>query len=315
MPPDTNLDRAIYDLLSHQCPAMWLGFPIGAGNVFWVDGINGLDTNVGTRPDLPFLTITHALGECVADHNDYIIVLEHGAAGVEPAYPVPINIARVHLMGLGRRGPDQVIRIHGDGFTCFDVTGRDVEITGLGFDTVAAAAGGISASTDVFGGWVHHCHFAGSSLGQGLLYGIGRPGDQLPWWLIEDNIFSSPNGVGITDSSLLNNLVCTWIRRNIFTAPAGGAAPCILSGGVEHGAITDNYFYCPIIDAGIVGWAITLGGAPFGGGPITNNHAMQTGDGTGNNPYRDTTIGAIGAKGNGWGMNYSGQAVITPAAA
>ncbi len=282
------------------------------GRVFYVDHINGDNANNGIDPGEAFQTITYALTQCVAGREDYIIVLEHGAAGVEPAYPVVINIDRVHLIGRGRNGPDQVIRIHGDGGTCFDVTGRDVEIAGFGFDTTGAAAGGISASTDVFGAWIHHCHFAGSSLGQGLLYGIGRIGDQLPWWLIEDNVFSSPNGVGITNSSLLNNLVCTWIRRNIFTAPAGGANPCIVGGGVEIGAIVDNYFFCPISDAGIVGWAITLGGA-LGGGPITNNHAVQTGDGTGNNPYRDTSTGVLATCLHGWGMNYSGQAVIAPA--
>ena len=52
MPADTNLDRAIYDLLSKQCPAMWLGIPIGPGNVYWVDSVNGVVGNTGIRPDL-----------------------------------------------------------------------------------------------------------------------------------------------------------------------------------------------------------------------------------------------------------------------
>ncbi|KKN16298.1 hypothetical protein LCGC14_0977240 [marine sediment metagenome] len=282
------------------------------GRVFYVDHINGANTNSGIDPDEAFATITYALTQCVADREDYIIVLEHGAAGAEPAYPVVINIDRVHVIGRGREGPDRVIRIHGDGNDCFDITGRDVEVAGFGFDTTGAAGTGITASTNVFGAWIHHCHFAGSSLGAGLLTGIGVTGQQLPWWLIEDCIFSSPNGVGITSSCIQADIVCTVIRRNYFTAAAGGASPCIETTNVEIGQIVDNYFYCPIGDAGIVGWAIFLPGAGMEGGIITNNHAAQTGDGTGNNPYWDDSSGVLGTTTHGWGMNYSGQAVIAP---
>ena len=298
---------------THIYGAPW---PPGAGVAYYVDHINGLNANDGRDPANPVQTITYALGLCTADRNDYIIVLEHGAAGVEPVYPVPISVAKVHLIGLGRDGPDPIIRMHGDGGAVFDITGRDVEIAGFGFDTVGAAAAGIVNPGDLFGAWIHHCHFAGSSLGQGLLAGIGIIGDSFPWALIEDNIFSSPNGVGITGNCIGGDIVAGIIRRNYFTAAAGGASPCITQTNVEIGAIVDNYFYCPISDAGIVGWAITLLGAGMEGGPITNNHAMQTGDGTGLNPYRDTsTPGVIGTISHGWGMNYSGQAVIAPAAA
>ena len=95
MPTDTNLDRAIYDLLS-QLFGNVLGIPTGAGNVFWVDGINGNNANSGTRPDQPWLTITYALTQCVNEHNDYIMVLD---AWQEPA-AVDINVTRVHIIGL-----------------------------------------------------------------------------------------------------------------------------------------------------------------------------------------------------------------------
>lgn len=293
--------------------------PPRIGRVFYVDHINGLDTNNGVDPGTPFQTITYALAQCAAsggaNREDYIYVLEHGAAGVEAAYPVVINVDRVHLIGRGRHGPDQVIRIHSDGGNCFDITGRDVEIAGFGFDSVGQGGVGITASTNIFGAWIHHCHFAGSSLGQGLAAGIGVMGQQFPWWLIEDNVFNSPNGPGIAGHGIVGGPVCATIRRNYFTCCHGGADECIHSVNVEIGAIVDNYFYCPISDAGVVGWAIFLEAAGMEGGPITNNHAMQTGDGTGLNPYRDTSSpGIIGAVSHGWGMNYSGQAVIAPAA-
>lgn len=289
----------------------------GSGRVFYVDHVNGNNANNGLSPNSPFATITYALTACSADFGDYIFVVEHGAAGAEPAYPVVINRNKVHVIGVGRHGPDQVIRIHADANNVFDVTGRDVEIAGFGFDSDSHTGGGIVASTSVFGAWIHHCHFAGSSLGQGLLFGIGVAGQQGPWWLIEDNVFSSPNGVGITTFGIRLNVVAGTIRRNYFTCCDGGASPCIRMDNVEIGAIVDNYFYCPISDTGAVGWAITLVGAGMEGGPITNNHAMQTGDGTGLNPYRDTSSpGDITAVSHGWGANYDGPALsLGPAVA
>ena len=70
-----------------------------------------------------------------------------------------------------------------------------------------------------------------------------------------------------------------------------------------------------IIGISVPGPAQGMDITSFQGGMISNNHAMQTGDGTGSNPYRDTTTGGIGTCENGWGMNYSGQAVIAPATA
>ena len=280
------------------------------GRVFYVDHINGANTNSGIDPDEAFATITYALTQCVADREDYIIVLEHGAAGAEPAYPVVININRVHLIGRGRNGPDQVIRIHGDGNDVFSITGRDVEIAGFGFDTTGAAGDGIINAGALFGAWIHHCHFAGSSLGQGLVNGINGT---FPWALIEDCVFSSPSGVGITGHCIMSAIQSSIIRRNIFTGDAAGANECIHIVNVEIGQIVDNYFYEPIGDAGVVGWAIFLEAAGMEGGPIANNHATQTGDGTGNNPYRDTSTGVLATTSHGWGMNYSGQAVIAPA--
>ena len=87
--------------------------PPTIGWVFYVDHINGANTNNGIDPGEAFATITFALTQCQNDRDDYIIVLEHGASGVEPAYPVVINIDRVHVIGRGREGPDRVIRIHG----------------------------------------------------------------------------------------------------------------------------------------------------------------------------------------------------------
>lgn len=288
---------------------------LGSGRVFYVNQQTGDNANNGLSPNTPFLTITYALTACSANFGDYIFVLQAQDAS-EPAYPVNINVHAVHVIGLGRHSPDPLQRINGGGNACFQITGMETEIAGFGFHTTGAADVGITTPASAYVCWVHHCLFAGSSCAQGLTAGIGVAGQQFPWWLIEDCKFSSPNGVGCTEHGIRGGPVCATIRRNYFTAPAASGGECIHSPNVEIGAIVDNYFYSPISDAGVVGWAIFLEAAGMEGGPITNNHAMQTGDGTGLNPYRDTSSpGDITAVSHGWGMNYSGQAVIAPAIA
>lgn len=289
------------------------------GKVFFVDQINGNNDNNGIDPRTPFATITYALAQSAAsggaNRHDYIYVM-WTQDGSEPLYPIDINVNWVHLIGIsGTPGPLLFGNINGGGLACFEVTASGTEIAGFGFHTTGAASVGLDMSANPYAGWIHHCQFAVSATVDGLLRGIGGPGQQLPWWRIEDNLFNSTNGVGITTSCITGDLIMNVIRRNIFTCCAGGASPCIWTGNIEIGPIVDNYFYCPISDTGMVGWAIFLEGLTLEGGPITNNHAMQTGDGTGLNPYRDTSSpGDITAVSHGWGMNYSGQAVVTPAA-
>lgn len=284
--------------------------PSGVGRVFFVDQVNGDNANNGIAPDTPFETITEALTHCVALRHDYIYVLltEDGS---EPVYPVDINIHWVHVIGISGDGPLFYGNINGGGNACLSLSCNGVELAGFGFHTTGAADVAIDCTAVPYSGWVHHCRFAGSALAQGLSEGISGT---FNWALIEDNFFSSPNGVGITAHGIIGGLVGCIIRRNYFTAPAAAGGECIHLTPVEIGQIVDNYFYSPISDAGVVGWAIFLEGAGNEGGIITNNHAAQTGDNTGLNPYRDTsTPGVIATLSHGWGMNYSGQAVIAPA--
>lgn len=288
--------------------------PLALGRVLFVDQVNGLDTNNGIDPGTPFQTITEALTHCLADRGDYIYVLVT-ADGSEALYPVDIDVAQVHVIGVGRHAPMPLQPINGGGNDCFHLSVDGVEVAGFGFHTTAASARGIT-TVALMSCWIHHCAFATSAQGDGLISGIGQQGQQIPWWLVEDNIFGSGNNtaVGVTDHCIDADSVGAMIRKNIFYCNPSGDQPCIICTNVEIGAIIDNYFLAPIATNPIVGWAIRLwGGGGPGGGPIANNHATQTGDNTGNNPYLDESTGIIHTSLHGWGMNYSGQAVVAPA--
>jgi len=285
--------------------------PLAVGRVFFVDHFTGVDTNNGIDPGTPFKNIEEALANhCLAERNDYIILLNVWTE--DEGYPVHVVISRVHIIGLDLPTPWGWQTLNGGGANVFSLEAAYCEIAGMSF--TSAAADGISVVTAGNYGWIHHCAFAASG-GLGLANGIaGADASVFAHGLIEDCYFSNPAGNPITADGITGGFIATTIRRNIFRAVG---AVCIDLSNVEHGAICDNYFYAPISAGEAVGWAISLLGVPpCGGGPIINNHAVQTGDGTGSNPYRDTsTPGVIGTTMHGWGMNYSGQAVITPAAA
>lgn len=173
-----------------------------------------------------------------------------------------------------------------------------VEIAGFGFVSIGAAAiitGAIGGSY----GWIHHCSFATAALS--LLNGIEISGAQMGNMLIEDNLF----GTNITNDGITGQLVNSIIRNNIFR---GIAAKCLNLGGVEIGAILNNYFFSPVAEALTHGWAIDLA-AGANGGIIAGNKAATSGAAdAAKNPYRDLS-GAAAAMLNGWADNFDGPAL------
>ena len=75
-----------------------------AGNIFWVNGINGVgsNTNAGTTRAAPFLTIKYALSQCVANQNDIIFIEDYWQPTGED-WPILVNKNGVHIIGLAQR--------------------------------------------------------------------------------------------------------------------------------------------------------------------------------------------------------------------
>jgi len=314
MPTDTNLDRAIYDLLSRS--AFW-GRPPILGNVFYVDQFAGDDLNDGRTPDRPFATITFALTQCVADHDDYIFVMDLWQE------VVTLNVARVHLIGVGTSRSHPFCQWNAAADTsCISLNtdSNNVEIAGFSFGGGATSAGIEQAVGACMGVYIHDCVFGSFHAGGTPQDGI-RVTQNITSPRIEHCTFLGADAATKTGGLLLRDGIRivagtgTYngaIANNRFLGIPGVSCNFTPTSEPNGLVIEGNYFYIPIVDALAAGWAITLGAAAEGC-MVNNNHAMQTGDGTGANPYRDlSNVGLIAQLENGWGMNYSGQAVIAP---
>ena len=314
MPTDTNLDRAIYDLLSHQCPAMWLGFPIGTGNVYWVDSIRGVVGNSGIRPDLAVPSITEALTLCAIENNDYIMVIEDW----QEAATVTVNITRVHIIGLSNylrlNSNHSFVALNATGdFPIFTITNlsQNCEIAGFNMGGGATSAGIENITTATMGAHIHDCTF-------GHIFSGDTPQDGIRIEMNATNIriehctfLGTPTGKGtLTRDGIrwqAGNVLNGTVINNQFIGIPAVCFNGLNMGGDGGVTIQDNIFEC--IDA--QGAAITLGVTVFGC-LVVGNKAIY-GPNTAamvNNPYLDQTVAAPF---NAWAGNYKGNALIDPA--
>lgn len=70
------------------------------GNVFWVDSGNGRNLGPGTV-DKPFATIDYAIGRCVANNGDVIMVKPGHTETITAAGGIAVDVAGVSIIGLG----------------------------------------------------------------------------------------------------------------------------------------------------------------------------------------------------------------------
>ena len=285
--------------------------PPGAGRIFFVSA-SGDNGNNGINPGTPFATITYALTQCVAERGDYIFIL---TTPTEPAYPVSIALAKMHIIGISNPGFGPDIRILAGANQCFNITtdGDHLEVAGIGFgaDNEDAMWG-----IQVYNAWIHHCAFGGSPNFSGNPLRTGITGDQWPALVLEDCLFGTsgePWGTLAGYGVHLSGLVNCMIRRNLFMNCLLGAIRSS-GGNMEIGAILDNRIYAGIAQVMAQGWGINISGvgATYGS-MIDGNQATQTGDSTvDSNPYQDLTTGVLATSG-GWGRNYVNDTPTDPA--
>ena len=317
MPEDTNLDRAIYDVLMNLFPGLQLGVPIGAGNVFWVDATNGDDGNVGTRPDQAFATIIFALTQCVDDNNDYIMVMENAAE----AATITVGVSRVHIIGLGNffrpnsNHPYIELSAGGD-WAIFTLTtaSANCEIAGFSLGGGATAAGIQNLAGTPEGVHIHDCVFGHAFIADtpqdGIFIDLNATNIR-----IENCIFLGiPGGKGtITRDGIrwdsAADPLCGVIENNEFNGIPGIAINFVAlldaTGGI---GIKDNVIVC---GADTQGDAITLA-ATTRGFRVAGNKALfgKVTAGMVNNPYVDATIVSPF---NTWIANHKGNVLVDPA--
>jgi hypothetical protein len=289
----------------------------GAGSTYFVDGLNGANTNDGMSADTPFLDITYALTQCTAGRNDYIFVIQYPADGSAPAgetYPIAVDKHRVHIIGgaFPHAEGDKYAFLGATGDTAiFDIEAQWVELAymKLSGGTNHAAIEFNDTPVNCKGAAIHHNQFSEKT---GTV-GTARNGIWMEanntlggnWCFIAYNKFyPSITGIAIRFDS---NPAYPVIHHNLFTK-VGGIAIRINSGGA-YGEITDNRFSLAsdttglaiTFTAGAVGWPWFVSGneAHYGSAQMAQN------------PYRD--IGVIpGPLENNWGLNYVGPVPTLP---
>lgn len=317
----THVDNAIYDLLSHQCPAMWLGIPIGPGNVYWVNTAanGGSDLNVGTRPDQPFEHIQHALdNHCVNENNDYIMVI----GDWQEAATITVNKTRVHIIGLANyfrpNTNNPLVCLNASGaWPIFTVSANSNNSEIAGFMLGGDSAGIANVAGTPMNLHIHDCvfghSFSGNTPQDGILIDSNATNIR-----IEHCIFlGTPGGKGLITRDGIH-----WsgggdplngnIENNQFKGLPGVAVNFVSVADATGGiTIKDNVIVCEDVDGGpaVVGNGITLADT-CRGFLVVGNKAGHGQAQTANNPYLDS---AVVPPLNTWIENYSGNALIYPA--
>lgn len=284
--------------------ATLLSRPPAIGRVFFVK-LGGLDTNNGIDPGTPFLTITHALDQCVNGRNDYIIVLDYWQN--DTVYPIDVNKSSVHIIGLdfGNGGPQWASPIGDFAFFTIGAAGY-FEIAGFNFGagaTHACIESNVGAGPAEGRGIIHHCRFGWDQSAQDGIKVVDP--EDLCLMDIHDNLFGgilSQDGIRCEGNSTRS-----LFHHNLFRNLPGIGIHCMKAGS-DIAAIQDNVFKCPDLATGeAITMELTVGNAL-----ITGNQSMGQDNAVGFNPYRDLSVAGAGNALNGWGINYADITATLP---
>lgn len=276
--------------------ATLLSRPPAIGRVFFVK-LGGLDTNNGIDPGTPFLTITHALTQCVDGRNDYVIVLDYWQN--DAVYPIDVNKTWVHIIGLdfGNGGPQWASPVGDFAFFTIGAAGY-FEIAGFNFGggaTHGCIESNVGGGPAEGRGIIHHCRFGWDQAAQDGIKVIDP--EDLCLMDIHDNLFGgllTRDGIRCEGSSTRS-----LFHHNMFR-DVHGIGIHGMKAGSDIGAIQDNFFKCPDL---VVGEAITME-LTVGNALITGNQAAGQDNAMGFTPYRDLSVAGAGNALNAWGINY-----------
>jgi len=278
----------------------------GAGNVFYVDGVAGLNTNDGLTPNTPKLTMTAALALCTANADDYIIVLDFLTPAGE-TWPISVNKDKVHIIGVNGAGTQYPNIFPAGDTAAFSIAADRVEIARLSFD------GGANHACIEFDGnaarWGTHIRdcwldVLGASQDGIKVEDVGN--NDAVYMLVEGCRFGfaiTRDGIRIERNATRCSIGNPYTQKgNLFDQVAGIGVN--ITGAAVQCGIYHNKF---VVDANTAGGAITLGA---GTSEITvdGNHAFFGDTTMGNNPYAD----GAGAGANHWGLNYQSDGAVMP---
>jgi len=267
----------------------------GLGDVFYLDGVAGLDANDGLSPATPKLTMAASLAQCTNDVNDTIVVLDYWQPAGE-TWPVSVNKSKVHIVGApsGSYRPWSCMDSVGD-TACLSIAANDVRISNLYFDA-GASHGGIEFTGGVSRVGIFDCYF-----GTGA-HGVWSAPGGIAFALEVSRCFFQQSltaqGIYINDDPAFIR-----IKGNVFDAAVAVAIEVVQGGNPQ---ILDNVIG---IHTDVAGGAITLGAAVTRA-LINGNSALQGNAApAGNNPYVDGAAANV----NHWGLNYDNGVYTLPA--
>lgn len=115
------------------------------GNVFWVDSVNGSNSNNGTF-QMPFSTIDYAIGRCTASQGDIIFAKAGHTETLTAAAQLVFDVAGVALVGLGSGTNQAKILLGGVATVDVDIDAANITIVNMHF---SANVADITAAIDV----------------------------------------------------------------------------------------------------------------------------------------------------------------------
>lgn len=281
----------------------------GIGNVYYVNGGSdgpATDGGDGLTPATCKKTLTAALALCTTDNEDYVIVLNYGAAGraAEAAFPIDIAKNRVHIIGVGTEGHKWACLQPAGDTAFFTVSGMRVEIANLELGGGAAHAA-IETLSGIYpwGLTIHDCWFGRADCtgrdGIGVL-----TGSDAPYLTVYGCWFGGAltrDGIRIAGNATRGSIGLPGRAKNFFAVTAVGIN---VTGAAAEVGCFDNVIECPADTKGI---AISYS-AGSSAGYCDGNRANYGKTAMAQIPYLD-----LGA--NGWGVNYHALTVALPAVA
>lgn len=233
----------------HMLPYCNFGEPVFArihsGRIWWVDS-NGPGAAVARGTfERPFATIDKAINACTANQGDIIYVKRNHAETVDAVTDIVPDVAGIYIIGLGQYDQRPVITFATDTAANIPVSGADVWIENLVFDTSIASC---ASAFTVTGKGFHmvNCKFEEAGGGTFLICVTGgAANNDHDGMSILGNEFHVPGTANTSAIHLLHNSIDVAIVGNrICGAFASGNAP-ILSANKTVGnfIIADNLIY------------------------------------------------------------------------
>lgn len=132
-----------YGVSSFGVPLIGSSRVLTTGRVFFVHSGTGVDASGrGTDKDRPFASIDYAVGKCAANKKDIIIAMPGHVETVVAAAGLDLDVAGIHLIGLGRGADRPTINFTTATTADMDVDAANIEMENFlftgGIDALAA---------------------------------------------------------------------------------------------------------------------------------------------------------------------------------